>query len=147
MLEEVLKALPIYLLTALKVIFGPTMSYAVGLHFVTSMTVTFAGMMTSVVLIIFFGGLFRKGFLRKWFEKQEKSAQTSRWKKYGLLGIAILTPLLLTPIGGTILAVAGGYPRAKILYYMLISAGLFAIISTGVIYYFGPQVLPDFVPR
>ena len=147
MWEEILKAIPIYLVTTLKVVLGPTLGYAAGLHMVTSTLVTFLGMMTSVVVITFFGSLLRKGFLRKWFEKQEQNAKTSKWRKYGLIGIATLTPLLFTPIGGTVLAVAGGYPRAKIIFYMLISAGLFAVIATGVVYYFGPQVLPDFVPR
>jgi membrane protein YqaA with SNARE-associated domain len=147
MWEEILKAFPIYLLTMLKVVFGPTMGYAAGLHIVTSMLVTFLGMMTSVVLVTFFGKLLHKGVLKKWFEKQEQSAATSKWKKYGLTGLAILTPLLLTPIGGSILAVAGGYSRPKIIVYMLISASLFAVIATGIIYYFGPQILPDFVPR
>ena len=147
MWEEILKAFPIYLLTTLKVVLGPTMGYAAGLHIVTSMVVTFLGMMTSVVLVTFFGKLLHRGVLKKWFEKQEKNAATSKWKKYGLTGLAILTPLLLTPIGGSILAVAGGYPRPKIILYMLISAGLFAVIATSIIYYFGPQILPDFVPR
>lgn len=123
------------------------MGYAAGLHIITSMTITFLGMMTSVVIITFFGKLLHKGILKKWFEKREEKATNSRWRKYGLLGLAIMTPLLLTPIGGSILAVAGGYPRARILIYMTVSAGLFAVIATGIIYYLGPQVLPDFVPR
>lgn len=147
MAEEILKAIPIYLLTTLKVIFGPTMGYAAGLHIITSMVITFAGMMTSVLAITYFGDLLRKGFLSAWFARQEQKAKTSKWKKYGLTGLAILTPLLLTPIGGTILSVAGGYPRHRIIIYMLISAIVFAVVSTIVIYRFGPSVLPDFVPR
>ena len=147
MWEEILKAFPIYLLTMLKVVFGPTLGYAAGLHIVTTMLVTFLGMMTSVVIITFFGSLLHKGILKKWFEKREEKAIHSKWTKYGLTGLAILTPLLLTPIGGSILAVAGGYPRPKILVFMMISASLFAVIATSIIYYFGPQVLPDFVPR
>jgi len=54
MLEEILKAIPIYLLSMLKVVFGPTFSYASGLHYSTSFAVTFGGMMTSVLIITFF---------------------------------------------------------------------------------------------
>jgi membrane protein YqaA with SNARE-associated domain len=147
MWEEILKAFPIYLLSMLKVIFGPTLGYAAGLHIVTTILITLLGMMSSVVLVTFFGSLLHKGILKKWFERREQNAQNSRWKKYGLVGIVTLTPLLLTPIGGTILAVAGGYPRQRIIVYMLISASLFAVIATAIIYYFGSQVLPDFVPR
>ncbi len=147
MLEEILKAIPIYLLSTLKVVFGPLMGYAAGLSVFTSILVTFAGMMTSVLIITFFGNLLRKGLLKNWFEKQEKKALTSRWRKYGLVGIAILTPLLLTPIGGTVLAVAGGYPRSRIIFLMLITGAFYSLLLTWVIYYFGPSVLPDFVPR
>jgi len=147
MWEEIIKAASVFLLTTLKVVFGPMLGYAAGLHFVTSVIVTFAGMMTSVTIITFFGSLLRKGILKKWFERREQGAKDSKWKKYGLAGIAILTPLLLTPIVGTILAVAGGYPRSRIMFYMLISAGLYAVIVTGAIYLFGPSVLPGFIPR
>jgi hypothetical protein len=140
MWEEILKAIPIYLLSMLKVVFGPTFSYASGLHYITSFVVTFSGMMTSVLIITFFGSLLKKGRLKAWFERREQNAQNSKWKKYGLLGLAILTPLLLTPIGGTILAVAGGYPRSRIVLYMFTSALIFAIASTALIYYFGDAV-------
>lgn len=140
MWEEILKAIPIYLLSMLKVVFGPTLSYAGGLHYITSIVVTFSGMMSSVLIFTFFGDLLKKGRLKAWFEKREQKAQNSKWKKYGLLGLAILTPLLLTPIGGTILSVAGGYPRSRIVIYMLISALVFAVASTALIYYFGAAV-------
>lgn len=140
MWEEILKAIPIYLLSMLKVVFGPTISYASGLHYITSFVVTFGGMMTSVLVITFFGDLLKKGRFKAWFERREQNAQNSKWKKYGLLGLAILTPLLLTPIGGTILSVAGGYPRPRIIVYMFISALVFAIGSTALIYYFGEAV-------
>jgi membrane protein YqaA with SNARE-associated domain len=137
MWEEILKAIPIYLASMLKVVFGPTLSYASGLHYTTSILVTFGGMMTSVLIITFFGDVLKKGKLKAWFERREQKAQNSKWKKYGLVGLAILTPLLLTPIGGTILSVAGGYPRHRIIIYMLVSAMTFALASTALIYYFG----------
>jgi membrane protein YqaA with SNARE-associated domain len=141
MWEEILKAIPIYLLSALKVVFGPTMGYAAGLHWVTSLIVTFAGMMTSVVLITLFGSLLQKGFLKNWFAKREEKAKNSKWKRYGLIGIAILTPLLLTPIGGSLLAVIGGYPRARILLFMTISAAVFSVAATSAMYIFGPPAI------
>ena len=67
------------------------------------------------------------------------------WKKYGLTGVAILTPLILTPIGGTILAVSAGSPKERIILFMLISAVAWAVIFTVSIYFFGHQILPDWV--
>jgi hypothetical protein len=143
MWEEILKAIPIYLLSALKVVFGPTLGYAAQLHIITSMIVTFMGMMTSVVVITFFGGLLRNGILKNWFLRQEEKAKTSRFAKYGLVGLAILTPLLLTPILGTILTVAGGYPRRKIILYMAITGALYAIFFTWAVYEFGRSFIPE----
>lgn len=142
--EIFLKLLPIYLLSMLKVVFGPVMGYAAGLHMFLTMAVTFAGMMTSVLLITYFGDLLKRGFLKNWFERQQARAATSKWRKYGLPWIAILTPLLLTPIGGTIVAVGGAYPRSRIIFYMSLTAGAFAVLATLVIYTFGPTILPDF---
>lgn len=139
MLEEILKAIPIFLLSALKVVLGPTLGYAAGLNIFTSMVVTFAGMMTSVVLVTFFGSLLQKGFLKNWFAKREAKAKNSKWKRYGLVGIAILTPLLLTPIGGSLIAVIGGYPRPRILLFMLISASVFSIAANTAMYRLGPD--------
>lgn len=146
MWEEIVKAIPIYLLSTLKVVFGPIGSYMAKLHMFTSMFVTFAGMMTTVTILTFFGNLLKKGILKRWFEKQQAKAMTSRWRKYGLMGIAVLTPLLLTPIGGTVLAVAGGYPRPKIMVYMLISAAFYSIAFTLATYYFGQSMI-DFLDR
>jgi membrane protein YqaA with SNARE-associated domain len=144
MLEEILKAIPLYLLSMLKVVFGLFGGYAAGLNVFTTMFITFAGMMTSVVVIVFFGSLLEKSFLKAWFARREEKARHSKWKKYGLAGIAILTPLLLTPIGGALLALVSGYPRARIVLYMFISASVFSILATLGIYYWLPPVIGYF---
>jgi hypothetical protein len=148
MWEEILKAIPIYLLCTLKVIFGPTLGYAAGLHIITTMIVTVGGMMTSVVAFTYFGEWLRKKVLLKWISSRKKFSPNNRrivvvWKKFGLAGIALLTPLGLTPIGGTVLAVSLGAPKEKILFYMLISSILFAVVFSGAIYAFGDNVLPE----
>lgn len=140
MWEEILKAFGLYLLTTLKVVFGLFGGYAAGLNVFVTMFITFAGMMTSVVVITFFGSLLQKGFLKNWFARREEKAKNSKWKRYGLAGIAILTPLLLTPIGGSLLAVVGGYPRARIVLYMFISASIFSVFATLGIYYLWPPL-------
>ncbi|HNO32592.1 MAG TPA: hypothetical protein PKI78_12455 [Anaerolineales bacterium] len=53
--------------------------------------------------------------------------------------------MILTPIGGTLLAVSSGSPRQKILLYMLVSATGWALIFTSVFYFFGEKVLPEFM--
>jgi len=150
MWEEILKAFSIYLLCTLKVIFGPTLGYAAGLHLITTIIVTVAGMMTSVVAFTYFGEWLRMKIFKRWISTRKNFTPTRRrivtvWKKYGLVGIAILTPLGLTPIGGTLLAVSFGAPKQKIIGYMLVSAIVYAVIFSCVIYLFGNNVLPEWM--
>lgn len=148
MTEEILKIIPIFFLTMLKVFFGPTLGYATGLHIITTILVTIGGMMASVTLFTFFGTWLREKILIRFQKKNQKKFTPSKrklvslWKKYGLVGVAVLTPLLLTPIGGTIVAVSFGSPKQKILLYMFISATIFAIGMSYAIYEFGDYVMP-----
>jgi hypothetical protein len=146
MTEEILKAIPIYISSLFKFIVGPVAGYGAGLHIITTILVTFLGMMTSVVAFTFFGDWLRMKLLKKWISKQKKFSPRSRrvvviWRKFGLAGIAILTPLLLTPIGGTLIAVSFGAPKKYILLYMLISAGVFSVLFGIAIYSLGDTVV------
>lgn len=148
MTEELVKIISIFFLTMLKVIFGPTLGYATGLHIITTIVVTISGMMASVVLFTFFGTWLREKILIRFQRRNQKKFTpkkrklVSLWKKYGLVGVVVLTPLLLTPIGGTIVAVSFGSPKQKIILYMLISATIFAIGMSFAIYEFGDFVMP-----
>lgn len=160
MWEEILKAIPVYFFSMVKFILGPTLGYAAGLTFLTTVLTTVAGMMTIVMLFTFFGDFMRNKVLNR-FERKSKDIPGSErkpkdipdrrlkfiwlWKKYGILGLAVLTPLVLTPIGGTVLAVSFGVPRNKLILYMFISASAWALIFSGAIYFFGNEVLPDFI--
>jgi len=146
MTEEILKAIPVFLSSALKFILGPIEGYLAKLHFVTTFISTVGGMMLSVVAFTYFGDWIRTGLLRRFFQsKNEAEKHHSRFgdfiKKYGLGGVAFLTPLFLTPIGGTIIAVSMGKSKNKILVFMLISAIGWALVFTFLSYWFGPKIL------
>lgn len=150
MLEEILKSIPVFLSSMVKFILGPSLGYGARLHPLTTIIVTVGGMMTSVVAFTYFGEWFRTRVLHRFLESRKKFTPRNRkfvkiWKKYGLTGVAILTPLILTPIGGTILAVSAGSPKERIIFFMFISAVTWAVIFTVAIYFFGHQVLPDWV--
>lgn len=149
MAEEVLKALSVFLLSMLKFILGPMTGLALGLHVITSTLATIGGMMMSVVVFTYFGEWLRAAVLRKFFRNRKKFTPRSRriaaWRKYGLTGIALLTPLLLTPIGGTLLAVGATKSKGKILIAMLISATGWSVLLNGVIYFFGSDYFPAFM--
>ena len=151
MWEEILKAFSVYLSSMIKFIFGPIGGKAAGLHLITTMVVTAAGMMTVVVAFTYFGEFLRSKILHHFFPKKELEERTPKkrsafFTKYGLAGIALLTPVILTPIGGTLLAVSVSPNREKIIFYMLISACTWAVILTLAVY-FGYDAVMNFVNK
>jgi len=134
----------------LKFILGPLGGYAAGLNLVTTILTTVAGMMTVVLLFTFCGEWMKRNIFHRFSKKRSKFSNSSKkfvaiWSKYGLLGVAALTPVFLTPIGGTLLAVSSGSPKDKIIFYMFISAAAWSFIFSSIIYFFGNAMLPDFV--
>jgi membrane protein DedA with SNARE-associated domain len=144
MWQELAMAIPVFLSSALKFILGPIFGEALGLHPVTTWIATVSGMMLSVVAITFFGGWLRRRVLKKRPGEPQQATSNRKFSgiinKYGLGGVAFLTPLFLTPIGGTIIAVSMGKPRERILLFMFISAAGWALIFTVGIYAFGKAI-------
>ncbi len=150
MAEEIIKAIPVFLASMVKFIFGPISGYAAGLKLVTTILATIGGMMMVVFAFTYFGSWLRNNLLKRFFNSKKTFTSRSRkfvaiWKKYGLVGVAILTPLILTPIGGTILAVSSGSPKEKIILYMFISACFWGVSLTLATYFFGHAIWPDFI--
>ena len=151
MWEEILKAVTlVYLPSMLKFIFGPLGGFAAKLHVVTTIIATVGGTMTVVLAFSFAGDWIRNNVLNRFFPNRKRFSDRNRrfvtiWKKYGLAGVAFLTPILLTPIGGTLVAISFGSPRDKLILYMLISATAWAIIFSLLIYLFGNNVFPDYM--
>jgi membrane protein DedA with SNARE-associated domain len=151
MWEEILKAVTlVYLPSMLKFVFGPFGGYAAKLHVVTTIIATVAGTMTIVLAFSFAGDWIREHVINRFFPKRKRFSERNRrfvtiWKKYGVAGVAFLTPLILTPIGGTLVAISFGSPRDKLILYMLISASAWATIFSLGIYFLGASVFPDYL--
>ena len=150
MWEEILKAIPVYFSSMLKFIFGPLGGFAAGLELATTILVTVAGMMTVVFSFTYAGTWFREKIIHRFFGKRKRFTQNNRkfvriWKKYGLFGVAALTPVLLTPIGGTLLALSSGSPKEKIVIFMFVSASVWSVVFSVTVYLLGNEFLPDFV--
>ena len=150
MWEEILKTVSVYFSAMLKFILGPIGGKAAGLSIITTMIVTAAAMMTVVVTITYFGRFIRRRMINRFFKrKPEEGTKRKKWvafvRKYGLAGISFLTPLLLTPVGGSILAVSFfSNSREKILLYMFISACAWSGILTVAVY-FGYDAIVNWV--
>ena len=83
------------------------MGAAAGFNLLEIVTVTVGGMMTSVVAMTFLGDWFKSHWNLRLTKNRKKFTPKTRrivrvWKKFGPIGVAVLTPIFLTPIGGTI---------------------------------------------
>ncbi|RAW03437.1 hypothetical protein [Pseudochryseolinea flava] len=146
MWDELLKAIPIFFFTMIKFIFGPLGGYIAGLNLLTTVLTSVAGMMGAVVLFTYFGEFLRNKILARVVTKTKNFSERRRnfvkfWRRYGLVGVAALTPILLTPIGGTILAVSFGAPKNRIIFFMFVSAALWSLVFSAAIYLAGDQLI------
>lgn len=135
MLEEVIKYLGIYLLACLKSIFPPLLGPAAGMSPLEIILITIAGLMTSVVLFTFLGERIKTQVLPIFIKNPKKFSPKSRrmvriWKKYGIIGVCFLTPLILSPPGGALLVSSVGAPRKQVFLYMLLFGIFWSVIWT-----------------
>ena len=152
MWQIILKGVSIYFSSMLKFIFGPLGGYVAGFSLLATILITIAGMMTVVLVFTLFGNWIKEKIIDKFFKKRKRFSAGNRrfvtiWKRYGLIGVAALTPILLTPIGGTLLAVSSGSPKEKIILYMFVSASAWSVVFTTALYFFGNEILkylPDY---
>lgn len=134
MMETILTLLGIYFLCWFKFLAGPILGTAAGFSVWVNILVTIAGMMTSVLIFTLLGTkikmLFEGNFPSKprlIFSKKNRRI-VNLWRKYGEIGIAFFTPILFTPIGGTLIMVSFGVKKSHIYLHMLWSASLWAIV-------------------
>ena len=137
--------LTIYVLCMFKIIFGPTMGYAAGLSPLLTVIITVSGMMTTVLIFTFFGEKVREKILRRYLKPKKVFTPKNRrfvkiWGKYGELGISFLTPILLSPPGGSIIAMALGGSRKKTIGYMFLWSVVWSTIITYTFYYAGDEI-------
>lgn len=139
MISLLLKYLSVYLLSMVKFVGGPLAGLASGLSYVETVLFTALGMMTTVLLFTFFGKPLRS-FMKKTFWKNSKRfTKRNRqfvyiWRKWGMLGVSFLTPLIFSPIGGALLANLFGGPKKQIILYMLASSFFWGFIISGLIF-------------
>ena len=147
-MSTALKYFTVYFLSGLKFIFGPTFGVAYDLPLIAIILLTASGMMTTIYLFTFFGPEIRRFALRfrrdpKVFTKRNRRF-VKIWRQFGLEGVCLLTPLILTPPGGGLLANLLGTNKRKLIKWMWISAlGWSTIISTLVKYAY--WLVEDFI--
>jgi len=123
----------IYFLCLFKFIAGPLLGAAAGYSLLEIVLVTVSGMMTSVLLFTFLGEWIKKNWTIIIKKKPKRFSKKTRniikiWKKFGVWGIAFLTPVIFTPIGGTVILTSFGIGKRKILLTMFLSALFWSLL-------------------
>ncbi|MEL7146101.1 MAG: hypothetical protein AAFO69_07010 [Bacteroidota bacterium] len=149
--EEILKYLTVLALSTFKFVAGPLAGIGFGMNVIVTSLLTFLGMMTSVVAFTSFNKQIQV-LVQRFFIKKDRKVFTKKnrqfvkiWSTYGLKGVAFLTPLLLTPIGGTLLANSFSSNKREILQLMAISGFFWSFVITTTLFYFG-NLLKSFLP-
>jgi uncharacterized membrane protein len=133
MFSQIAKYLTVYLISTIKFIGGPLAGVAAGLSWGETFIFTVLGMMTTVLLLSLLGENARKRLFKRLNKKKKLFTPKNRrlvrmWRKYGLKGVAFLTPIFLSPIIGTVMAISFGEPVKRIFFYMLGSALFWGVI-------------------
>jgi uncharacterized membrane protein len=131
------KYLSVIAISMLKFAGGPLTGLATKLSWIETVLCSVIGMMLTVSLVVFsgefFGRIFRKKKSKK-FTKMARIAVKIR-QRFGLAGIAFLTPILFTPPLGAALSIAFRYNKKAIFIQMLISAVGWGIVQTLFFYF------------
>lgn len=131
--ESLITFFGIYFLSMFKFIAGPLLGYAAGYSLWKIVLVTVSGMMTSVFIFTLLGSQFKRILTLRTKKKSPIFSKKNRsiirlWAKYGEIGIAFFSPILLSPIGGTLILVSFGTKKRKIYFHMLWSAVLWSVV-------------------
>jgi hypothetical protein len=133
MIEALITFIGIVFLTMFKFIAGPLLGHAAGYSVWGIMLVTVSGMMSCVCVFTLLGSKFKKILALRTRKKSPVFSKKNRsivryWAKYGEVGIAFLTPILLTPVGGTLILVSFGTKTRNIYFHMFWSGLLWSTV-------------------
>ena len=135
MLEKIIHYFIVIVASGFKFALGPVMGKVFSMSNLEIIILMIIGMMLTVILLTTLVGDLFYGFLKKTLFRDRKifSPKTRNivrvWNKRGLIGIAFLTPVLFSPVGGALIAISFGEHKRKIILYMFLSACLWAPIT------------------
>jgi uncharacterized membrane protein len=125
--------------SSIKFVAGPLTGFGLGLSMLETIVCTWVGMMFTVTVMLTIGRFLVQQIARirvqkpKLFSGRVRYA-VSIWQRFGIKGIAVMTPLLFTPIGGSLLALSFKVPTPRVLFFMAISGIFWSIVFTVLFY-------------
>jgi uncharacterized membrane protein len=135
MFSKGMKYLWVYFLSMFKFAGGPVSGIAFGLSWIEICVFTVLGMMTSVLVFSALGERIKKHMFKRFYRKRKLFTKRNRrivqiWRRFGLAGVAFLTPVIFSPIIGTMVAASFGESKQKIFMYMLVSALFWGVVMS-----------------
>jgi sterol desaturase/sphingolipid hydroxylase (fatty acid hydroxylase superfamily) len=125
--------------TAIKFFMGPAAGLGLGLSWLETAICTIVGMMFTVLIVVLLSN--QVANVIQYFRKEKPKLFSKRtrfavrlWKKMGIWGLACLTPLFFTPVGGTLLALSFKVNKLTIVASMLFFAVFWGITITFLLY-------------
>jgi len=131
--QEIWQIVSVFLLSTVKFVFGAVpMALAFGFSFFETVVVTSLGGFTGVLFFVFLSDMLVKGYKKRKEKKQQKASGTPAKKiftrknkiivtikrRFGIIGISLITPLLLSIPLGCFLSVRYFKDKSKIIAYM-----------------------------
>ena len=125
--------------SSIKFVAGPITGFGIGLSMLETILCTWLGMMTTVTIMLTVGRFLVQQISRLRDEKPKLFSGRARyavrvWQRFGIIGITVMTPLLFTPIGGSLLALSFKVPTLRVLFFMALSGIFWAIVFTEMMY-------------
>jgi hypothetical protein len=136
------KYFTVIIATAIKFFNGPIAGLLLNLTWWETAVCSIIGMMTTVITVSFLGEQVQMLIAKYRTKKVTLFSKRSRfavkiWIKLGIWGIAFFTPLLFTPVGGTLLALSFKVPKTKIIFSMLVLALFWGVVLSYIIFNLG----------
>jgi hypothetical protein len=118
---------------------GPIAGFLTGVSIQKTIILSISGMMLAVITTTIFAKAINTFLENSRKTKKKIFSKRSRfsvkiWQKLGLFGIALLTPVLFTPIGGTLMALSFKVNLYKMIGYMLLSALFWGVLGCWLIF-------------
>lgn len=138
--ERIFKYGTVFLVSMFKFVIGPTTGIFAGLSIVETALISALGMSTSVVIFSYGGVAARDWWFttfrhdRKLFSPRNRKV-VKFWIRYGIKGLAFLTPVVFSPIVGTLLAISFGESKTRIFRFMALSALIWGFILSIILFF------------
>lgn len=146
MLETLGKYLLVVAWSSVKFIFGPAIGISMRLSVVETALSSILGMMLMVLLVNALGHRLRAKLMLLLYKRRRVFTKRNRllvriWRSYGMWGVAALTPVLLSPPVGALLAVSFGERFGRMMRLMFVSALFWAFALSLLFEYVGRPLL------